>query len=183
MTKSAAFTIPGTEAIGSAYAEMRNLGVTPLVARDWLIEQVADAARADIAQQVERNYAAPAEDSMITDDQLVRREIDRALNIAVAVYNRQRGRVTALDHIASEKGAAAINRAAVTRQIRTNDTARAILLEPRVDTIQTTKTQTVHYVVAVLRIGTRARAISARLTSGSKKGVWPAAVISDGGPS
>lgn len=170
MTKSAAFTVPGTEAIAAAYAEMRDLGVTPLVARDWLIEQVADAARADIAQQVERNYAAPVEVS-ITDDQLVRREIDRALNIAVAVYNRQRGRVTALDHIASEVGAAAINRAAAARRIRTNDTDRAILLEPRVDTIQTAKNETVHYAVAVLRIGTRARAISARLTSGSKKGV------------
>lgn len=170
MTKSAAFTVPGTEGIAAAYAEMRDLGITPLVARDWLTEQVADAARDDIAQQVERNHDAPAE-APVTVDVRMRREIDRAIRTAVAVYNRQRSRVTALDHIASEEGAAAINRAAIARQTRTNDTARAILIEPRVDTIQLNKSEAVHYVAAVLRIGTRARAISARLTSHSKAGV------------
>lgn len=164
MTNAATFTVPGSEAIAAAYADMREHGVAPLIARDWLIEQVAAAARNDINQQVERNHGAPAE-IPTTVDARVRREIDRTLRIAVAVYNRQRSRVTAVDHIATEAGAAAINRAAVARTARTTDTDRAILLEPRVDTIQLPHDRAVHYVAAVLTIGPRARAISARLTS------------------
>lgn len=170
MLTSPTFTVPGAEGIAAAYAEMRHYGVTPLVASDWLTEQIEATAHQDIAQQVERNHGAPAE-RPVTVDARVRLEIDRAINVAVAVYNRQRSRVTNLDQIATEAGAAAINRAAVARQTRTNDTDRATLIEPRVDTVQVTPHMAVHYVAAVLTIGPRARAISARFTSNGKNGV------------
>lgn len=165
MSQSPTFTTPGAEAVAAAYGEMRDLGVSPLVARDWLTEQVSAAARDDIAQQVERNDATPAASEPVTVDKRVRREIDRALHLGVAVYNHQRSRVTALDFLATESGAAAINRAAVVRRLRTSDTDRAVLLEPKIDTIQISNSQLVHYAAAVIRVGPRARAISARFTS------------------
>ncbi|WP_193746914.1 hypothetical protein, partial [Dietzia sp. UCD-THP] len=86
MLTSPTFTVPGAEGIAAAYAEMRHYGVTPLVTSDWLTEQIEATAHQDIAQQVDRNHGAPAE-RPVTVDARVRREIDRAINVAVAVYN------------------------------------------------------------------------------------------------
>ena len=61
MLTSPTFTVPGAEGIAAAYAEMRHYGVTPLVASDWLTEQIEATAHQDIAQQVDRNHGAPAE--------------------------------------------------------------------------------------------------------------------------
>lgn len=161
-TTAATFTIPGTEGIANAYADMRQHRVAPLVARDWLIDQVRAVTRDDIAQQVEQNHGAPAAAPATIDERTIQ-EIYRTLTLAVAVYNRQRGRVTAFEHIATESGVAAINRAAVARATRTNDTERALLIfPPHIDTVRVSKARNVHYVAGILRIGTQVRAISAR---------------------
>lgn len=165
MTTTAAYTVPGTDGIAHAYAEMRHHHIAPLVARDWLVDQVHAIARDDIDQQVDRNHGAPAAAPAASDEHTIR-EIYRALTHAVAVYNRQRGRATALDHVATDSGVAAINRAAVARTTRTNDTERALLIfPPHIDTFQIGKTRRVIYVSGILRIGTQVRAISARFLS------------------
>ncbi|MFE5117418.1 hypothetical protein ACWIFB_17210 [Dietzia sp. NPDC055340] len=164
MATSPAYVIPGAEGIAAAYADMRRYNVAPLAASDWLIEQVKDAARDDIAQQLERNHGAPAEESPNVAD-LVLRQIYRAIGVALAVYNNHRSRVTDMDHIATPQGAAAINRAAVARKVRTNDTHRAIFeYTPDIDTVENGK-ETIYYVSGVIYIGPRVRALTARFTS------------------
>lgn len=168
MNSVAALAIPGAEGIAAAYADMLECNLAPLVARDWLIDQVRAIARDDILEQVERNYGTPAVATAApaTLEERTAREIDRVIKVAVAVYNRQRGRVTVIDHIATATGAAAINRVAAIRAARSGDTDRAVLVTPlHVDTIQVRSRDAAHYVCAMLRIGGRVRALSARLES------------------
>lgn len=171
MTAAPAFIIPGSEGIAAAYAEMRAHQVSPLVACDWLLDQVHAATRDDVADQLARNNGAPAQKAT-EPGAAVTNEIRRIVRMAVAVYNQQRPHISLVDHIATPQGAAAINRAAVARQIRTNDTQRAMLQEPLdLDTVQVNRAQAHHYVAGVIQIENRARAISARLTSKRGKNV------------
>ena len=62
---------------------------------------------------------------------------------------------------------------AAARQIRTNDTDRAVLFPPDIDTIQTGKRTAVYYASGVLRIGGTGRALSARLTATTGSALAP----------
>ena len=117
MTTSPAYVIPGAEGIAAAYADMRRYNVAPLAASDWLIEQVKDAARDDIAQQLERNNGAPAQEPPTVAD-LVLRQIYRTIGVALAVYNNQRSRVTDTPAVSTEAGFSPTARSRSPKRVR-----------------------------------------------------------------
>src|SRR5699024_112490 len=84
--------------------------------------------RDDLNEQVTRARGrAPVDSSTDTEHQRMR----RALKAAVQVYNRQRARLTEFDtetgHFVTKSGAAAVNRAAVLRELRAPKEAPAFL--------------------------------------------------------
>lgn len=136
------FATPGLEHIRSAYAQICSLGVDTLAAQDWLTDQVRQVVRDDIKAQVARCHgrpspvALPAADHAAGEDlaEAEVRQILHGMNLALAVYNRRRPRLSIIDGIVTERGAAEVNRAAVVREVRGLTEGYARLRTFQVDT-------------------------------------------------
>lgn len=122
--KTAPLITPGLDDTRAAYESIRALGVDPHHAADWLAAHVRTVTRDDIEAQIMRNHARPAVKE-ISDPAAV--AITRALQTAVKVYNASRPRLTIVDKTATVSGAAAVNRAAVLRQMHTPGEGPAFL--------------------------------------------------------
>lgn len=124
-TTSAPLITPGLDDTRAAYESIRALGVDPHTAADWLAAHVRTVTRDDLAAQLHRNASHAVTPTVAPDP--IPRQLRRALQTAVKVYNRSRPRLTALDLIATDAGAAAVNRAAVLRQMHTPGEGPAFL--------------------------------------------------------
>ena len=128
MTTIEQFITPGLDDVRAGYDHLRALGVDASAAADWLTDHVRTVARDDLAAQMERAQAQFVADGS-TDTE--HRRMRRALQTAVKIYNRHRHRLTAFDvetgYVVTTAGAAAVNRAAVVREIKAPQEAPAIL--------------------------------------------------------
>lgn len=128
MTTIEQFITPGLDDVRAGYAHLRALGVDASTAADWLTDHIRTVTRDDLAAQMERAQAQFVADSS-TDTE--HRRMRRALQTAVKIYNRHRPRLTAFDveteRVVTTAGAAAVNRAAVVREVKAPKEAPAIL--------------------------------------------------------
>ena len=166
-TTTARLITPGLDDTRAAYESIRALGVDPHTAADWLRDHVRTVTRDDLATQLDRNHGRANTTATVTDPHAL--AMVRALRTAVKVYNRSRPRLTVVDQIATESGAAAVNRAAVLRQVRTPSEGPAFLGRYNIQRNGTAATLHGYEIAGRLHIsGGAVRAFIATFTTGDK---------------
>lgn len=127
MTTIEQFITPGIEGVQAGYDSLRTLGVDAPTAAEWLTEHVQTVVRDDLTALAAPHGRAIETGVTFTEN----RRIRHALRVAVKVYNRQRPRLTEFDvktaHLFTKGGAAAVNRAAVQREMSAPKEAVAFL--------------------------------------------------------
>lgn len=169
MTTKTQFITPGLDDTRAAYEGIRALDVDPHSAADWIASHVRELVRNDLAAQIARPVRRTVPTEVAPDP--IDRKVRRALQVAVKVYNRSRPRLTIIEDTATQSGAAAVNRAAVLRQIHTPGEGPAVLGRQDARPIRLQKTITGWEVAARLHIpGGTVRAVTATFQSTSNTG-------------
>ncbi|MDN5724049.1 MAG: hypothetical protein L0H20_13825 [Corynebacterium sp.] len=171
------FITPGLDDVRAGYEHLRVLGVDATTAADWLADHIQTVIRDDLTEQVARAYGRPSADGS-TDTE--HRRMRRALQTAVKVYNRGRSRLTVIDErVVTQSGAAAVNRAAVLREMNAPTEAPAFLGRANAQAITSSSGRTINgfEVAGRLHIPTVGlRAFVARFEASPKGGGSPSAV-------